>query len=147
VVLPFSVFATAEVATREANTDMAMMVFMEVSPDWVAPHTVSDVRSHLAGVNARGKSSTRIASTMAEGAARYKKAHVNKESFELHSSKRRMLLSWDFGMADAGCDPFYARWNCGELRVLSSQGVSHDWRVSWQLASEGANSSPYSAAT
>jgi len=33
VVWPFSVFAIAEVATREANTDMAMMVFMEVSPD------------------------------------------------------------------------------------------------------------------
>jgi hypothetical protein len=26
-----------------------------------------------------------------------------------------MLLSWDFGMADAGCDPFYARWNVREL--------------------------------
>jgi len=33
VVWPFSVFATAEVATREANTDMAMVVFIEVSPD------------------------------------------------------------------------------------------------------------------
>jgi len=26
-----------------------------------------------------------------------------------------MLLSWDFGMADGGCDPFYARWNAREL--------------------------------
>jgi hypothetical protein len=33
VVSAFSVFATAEVATKEANTNMAMMVFMEVSPD------------------------------------------------------------------------------------------------------------------
>jgi hypothetical protein len=33
VVWPFSVFATAEVATREVNANMAMMVFMEVSPD------------------------------------------------------------------------------------------------------------------
>jgi len=32
-VLPFSVFATAEVATREANINMVMMVFMEISPD------------------------------------------------------------------------------------------------------------------
>jgi Mg2+/Co2+ transporter CorB len=43
-VLPFSVFATAEVATKEANITMVMMVFMEVSPDCVAAHTVSDVR-------------------------------------------------------------------------------------------------------
>ncbi len=26
-----------------------------------------------------------------------------------------MLLSWDFGMADSGCDPLYAQWNAGEL--------------------------------
>jgi hypothetical protein len=29
----FSVFATAEVATREARANMAMTVFTEVSPD------------------------------------------------------------------------------------------------------------------
>jgi hypothetical protein len=32
-VLPFSVFATAEVATKEVNINTAMMIFMEVSPD------------------------------------------------------------------------------------------------------------------
>jgi hypothetical protein len=72
VVWPFSVFATAEVATREANANIAMMVFMEVSPDRVVTHIVSDVRSHLGGANARGKSATRIASTIAEGAERNK---------------------------------------------------------------------------
>jgi hypothetical protein len=33
VVLPFSVFAIAEVAMREANTNVAIIVFMEISPD------------------------------------------------------------------------------------------------------------------
>jgi len=115
VVLPFSVFATAEVAMREANTNVAMIVFMEISPDWVAAHTVSDVPSHLGRANARGKSATRIVSTIAERARGIKKPLVSQEFFDVHSSKRRMLLSWDFGMADGGCDPFYARWNAREL--------------------------------
>jgi hypothetical protein len=33
VVWPFSVFAAAGIATKEANANIAMMVFMEVSPD------------------------------------------------------------------------------------------------------------------
>jgi len=104
----FSVFATAEVATREANTNMAMMVFIGVSPDSVAAHIVSDVRSHLGDANARGKSATRTPSAIAEGAAR-NKAPGQPRVFDSHSRKRRMPLSWDFGMADAGCYPFCAR--------------------------------------
>jgi hypothetical protein len=33
VIWPFWVFAIAEVATREANANIAIVVFMEVSPD------------------------------------------------------------------------------------------------------------------
>src|SRR5215467_5772950 len=33
---------------------------------------------------------------------------VSQESFDLHSSKQRMLLSRDLGIADTGCDPIYA---------------------------------------
>jgi len=42
VVWPFSVFATAEVATREANANIAMMVFMEVSSQAYPPWCRSD---------------------------------------------------------------------------------------------------------
>jgi hypothetical protein len=49
---------------------------------------------------------------------------VSQEFFDLHNSKRRMLLSWDFGMADGGCDPFYARWNAREPLGQQPPGVA-----------------------
>jgi hypothetical protein len=39
-------------------------------------------------------------------------------------SDERMLLSWDFGMADGGCDPFYARRNAREPLGQQPPGVA-----------------------
>jgi hypothetical protein len=58
-------------------------------------HIVFDVRSHLGGANAGGKSAKRIGGT----SCAEQQPVVSQYFLDLHSSKSRMLLSWDFGMA------------------------------------------------
>src|SRR5215475_4411080 len=60
-------------------------------------------------------------STIAEGARAQQKRPLSQEIFDLHSSKRRMLLSWDLGIADAGCDHGHRHNGAGAKPLPSRQ--------------------------
>jgi len=87
------------------------------------------VRSHLGGTNAPGKSATCIASKIADGAAQNKKPLVSHDFLTYTAASDGMLLSWDFGMADAGRDPFLQRGvpAIGEFRSAGANSPTPRW--------------------